>query len=225
MKQFHLKRADKIIICVLIAAAVLAAVFTGLSGKKKETAAEPSHQITHEDYIGKKIGVMTGTNMEQAALEFFPGSEYQYYDGYPDMNAALEAGIIDAYLGDEPALDYTGIIEKIRKFSRDTMQEPSASRNLMLCFEEIAVQNIIGRSGKDTSIYPILIEAEFSEKDRTLSMNFTWGGEAYNPVANGDAHNTGADGQDLDLSSAIVNRISKEIRYERDEKNHLLVVL
>ena len=104
MKPFHLKRADKIIICILIAATVLAAVFAGLSGKKGETTAEPSHQITHEDYIGKKIGVMTGTNMEQAALEFFPGSEYQYYDGYPDMNAALEAGIIDAYLGDEPAL-------------------------------------------------------------------------------------------------------------------------
>lgn len=122
-----------------------------------------------------------------------------------------------------PALDYTGIIEKIRKFSRDTMLEPSASRNLMLCFEEIAVQNIIGRSGKDASIYPVLIEAEFSEQDRTLSMNFTWGGEAYNPVEDGDAHSTGED--EDGLSSAIVNRISKEIRYERDEKNHLLVVL
>ena len=54
-------------------------------------------------------------------------------------------------------------------------------------------------------------------------MNFTWGGEAYNPVEDGDAHSTGED--EDGLSSAIVNRISKEIRYERDEKNHLLVVL
>lgn len=105
MKPIQLKRADKIIICILIAAVVLAAVFTGLSGANKETAAvESSHQVTHKDYIGKKIGVMTGTNMEQAALEFFPDSDYEYFDGYPDMNAALEAGIIDAYLGDEPAL-------------------------------------------------------------------------------------------------------------------------
>lgn len=104
MKSFQLKRADKVIVCILIAAAIFAAVFTGLSGRKEETFAESSHQITHEDYIGKKIGIMTGTNMEQAAFDFFPGSEYLYFDGYPDMNAALEAGIIDAYPGDEPAL-------------------------------------------------------------------------------------------------------------------------
>ncbi len=104
MKSFRLKRTDKIIVCILFAAAVLAAVFTGFSGRQVDTAVGSSHKITHEDYIGKKIGIMTGTNMEQAAFDFFPGSEYMYYDGYPDMNAALEAGIIDAYPGDEPAL-------------------------------------------------------------------------------------------------------------------------
>lgn len=42
--------------------------------------------------------------MEGASEQFFPNSELLYFDGYPDLNAALEAGIIDAYLGDEPAL-------------------------------------------------------------------------------------------------------------------------
>ena len=113
-----------------------------------------------------------------------------------------------------PTLDYAGVIDKIRKFCRDTMQEASVSRNMMLCFEEIAVQNIIRKFGKDTSIYPIVIDAEYSEAGGTNSMNFTWGGEEYNPIARGD-----------DLSSTIVRGIVKDIRYSRDEKNHLEVLL
>lgn len=39
----------------------------------------------------------------------------------------------------------------------DTMQGAAASRNLMLCFEEIAVQNIILKAGKkghfDTTLH------------------------------------------------------------------------
>ena len=113
-----------------------------------------------------------------------------------------------------PTLDYAGVIDKIRKFCRDTMQEASVSRNMMLCFEEIAVQNIIRKFGKDTSIYPIVIDAEYSEAGGTNSMNFTWGGEEYNPIACED-----------DLSSTIVRGIVKDIRYSRDEKNHLEVLL
>ena len=45
-----------------------------------------------------------------------------------------------------PDLDYADVIDKIRKFCRDTMQKASVSRNMMLCFEEIAVQNIILKS-------------------------------------------------------------------------------
>ena len=113
-----------------------------------------------------------------------------------------------------PSLDYAGIIDKIRKFCRDTMQEASVSRNMMLCFEEIAVQNIIRKSGKGASIYPIRIEAEYSEADRTTSMEFTWGGEAYEPVTDAD-----------DLSSTIVTQLVKDIQYSRDDKNHLKVLL
>ena len=113
-----------------------------------------------------------------------------------------------------PTLDYAGVIDKIRKFCRDTMQEASVSRNMMVCFEEIAVQNIIRKSGKDASIYPVRIEAEYSEADGTNTMNFTWGGEEYDPIAGGD-----------DLSSTIVKGLAKDIRYSRDEKNHLEVLL
>ena len=66
---------------------------------------------------------------------------------------------------------------------------------------------------KGTSIYPIVIDAEYSEADGSNSMNFTWGGEEYNPIAGGD-----------DLSSTIVRGLAKDIRYSRDEKNHLSVL-
>jgi hypothetical protein len=59
------------------------------------------------------------------------------------------------------------------------MQGAAASRNLMLCFEEIAVQNIILKAGKDSSVFPISIEAEFSEQKGTLTMNFAWGGNEF----------------------------------------------
>ncbi len=110
--------------------------------------------------------------------------------------------------------DYADMIGKIRRFSSGILREAADGRNMMLCFEEIAVQNIIRGSGNDLLVYPICIESEFSEQEGTLIMDFTWGGEAHNPMTDGD-----------DLSLAIVNRITKDIQYSRDEKNHLRILL
>lgn len=60
--------------------------------------------VSYADYNGKNIGILTGTNMEQESFRFFPDSTYYYFDGYPNLNTALSNGVIDAYLGDEPAL-------------------------------------------------------------------------------------------------------------------------
>ena len=100
------KRTDIIIILVLLALAGVIAfgVANKRSKQKKIIADKPAAEVTYEDYNGKKIGILTGTNMEAASFKFFPDSEYLYFDGYPNMNAALESGVIDAYLGDEPAL-------------------------------------------------------------------------------------------------------------------------
>lgn len=97
-------RTDAVIIIVLliIAGAVAFAVF----GEKKESKAVTStdKEVTAADYNGKKIGILSGTNMEQASFEHFPDSEYLYFKDYADLNTALTNGAIDAYLGDEPAL-------------------------------------------------------------------------------------------------------------------------
>lgn len=102
------KKTDRIIIIILLVLAVLLPVryifrTTGIRHKQLETSGKEA-ELTYEDYNGKKIGILTGTNMEKESFYYFPDSEYFYYDGYPNMNTALENGVIDAYLADEPAL-------------------------------------------------------------------------------------------------------------------------
>ena len=106
MKKSVTKKAktiDRIIIAVLLVMAVGIAAFS-FSVRKRGDAGEAASEVSYRDYNGKKIGILTGTNLEQMSFEYFPDSEYLYFDGYPNMNAALENGMIDAFLGDEPAL-------------------------------------------------------------------------------------------------------------------------
>ncbi|MBO5560704.1 MAG: ABC transporter permease subunit [Firmicutes bacterium] len=60
--------------------------------------------VDWRDYNGKKIGIITGTSFEEPTLKNFPDSEFLYYNSYSDINAALDQGLIDGYVGDEPAL-------------------------------------------------------------------------------------------------------------------------
>lgn len=99
------KKVDRIIVAVLLMILVgITALFVFRQEKRKNTASLQTKEVTYEDYNGKKIGVLMGTNMEMESEKYFPDSEYLYYDGYPNMNLALLSGRIDAYLGDEPAL-------------------------------------------------------------------------------------------------------------------------
>ena len=100
------KKTDRIIIAVLLilAVCIVARLIYGSMSGPKSSSRSGSEEVTWQDYNGKKVGILTGTNMEKETFRFFPDSEYFYYDGYPNMNAALESGAIDAYLGDEPAI-------------------------------------------------------------------------------------------------------------------------
>ena len=80
-------------------------LFSGC-GKTQDTAAisGEGEEVHWQDYNGKRLGVLIGPLMEDAAAEFFPDSEYFYFNSYPDCIAALFAGKIDAFLGDEPGM-------------------------------------------------------------------------------------------------------------------------
>lgn len=64
----------------------------------------PANDVSWREYNGKKIGVLTGTLFENVAKQYFPESEHLYFNSNTDCNAALLAGKIDAFLGDEPSL-------------------------------------------------------------------------------------------------------------------------
>ena len=92
-----------------IAAALLALAVCLLAGcaAGRETPAAAGISegaVGWQDYNGRRIGVLIGPLMEDAAAECFPDSEYLYFNSYPDCAAALLAGKIDAFLGDGPEL-------------------------------------------------------------------------------------------------------------------------
>lgn len=106
MSRKKARKTDRNIVIVFLILIVCAVAVGFLNGRSKKTGNDQAGQkeISYKDYNGKKIGILTGTPMEQATFEYFPDSKYFYYDGYPNINAALESGMIDAYLSDEPAL-------------------------------------------------------------------------------------------------------------------------
>jgi len=68
---------------------------------------QPTGGLRWQDYNGKKLGVIVGPIMENAAKQFFPDSEYLLFNGYPDCIAALLSKKIDGYLADEPEMKST----------------------------------------------------------------------------------------------------------------------
>ena len=88
-----MKRELSVLLMILL-------LLTALPAFAQEAAGAPAWQA----YNGKRLGVLTGTLMEDIAYTHFPDSEYLLLNSYPDCIAALLANKIDAYLGDEPSL-------------------------------------------------------------------------------------------------------------------------
>ena len=66
-------------------------------------AAEEAPGVSWQDYNGRRIGVLTGPLMEDAAKACFPDSETLLFNSYPDCVTALLTGKIDGYLADGPS--------------------------------------------------------------------------------------------------------------------------
>ena len=56
------------------------------------------------------------------------------------------------------------------------------------------------------------MKAEYSEKDKALSVEYTWNGERFDPVREGN-----------DLSARILTSVARDIRYSYDGRNHVLI--
>lgn len=120
-----IKKTDWIILAVILVIVLGSACFylSKQRSQRRKTGPSSSEKVTYSDYNGKKIGILTGTNMEAESLKYFPKSKYFYYDGYPNMNIALLNGTIDAYLGDEPALKSIHAAEKKIDYIKDRLTD------------------------------------------------------------------------------------------------------
>ena len=76
------------------------------------------------------------------------------------------------------------------------------------------MQNIFKKCGNDSQTYPISLVAEYSKKDDTLTVDYTWGGERFDPMTEGDG-----------ISAMIVSRLTKDLKYSYDGKNHISILL
>ncbi|MCR5123232.1 MAG: ABC transporter permease subunit [Ruminococcus sp.] len=65
-------------------------------------AAGASGEPSYTEYNGRRMGIMTGSSFEPITLEYFPDSEYMYFDSSSDLIAALRNDKIDGFLEDEP---------------------------------------------------------------------------------------------------------------------------
>lgn len=111
-------------------------------------------------------------------------------------------------------INYYGIVEQFKNYCTEIMEDTATGRNMMLTFEEIVMQNIFKKCGNDPETYPISLVAEYSKKDDTLTVDYTWGGERFDPMTEGDG-----------ISAMIVSRLTKDLKYSYDGKNHISILL
>ncbi|MBQ9383452.1 MAG: ABC transporter permease subunit [Ruminiclostridium sp.] len=104
------KKVDIIIIAVLlllIAGGILLALLPQKEQQAEKSAAASagsSGSISYKDYIGKRVGIVTGSSLEKPTFTFLPDSEYFYYDTLSDLILALKQNKIDCFMYDEPIL-------------------------------------------------------------------------------------------------------------------------
>ena len=89
-------------------------------------------QVTLSDYAGRKVGSITGVNYDRIIASCIPGAEIEYYTNYTDLVVAMKAGLIDAFIIDEPALDVIMMTDD----SVGKIPEPMATWYMTFAFSE-----------------------------------------------------------------------------------------
>ncbi len=178
-----LKKADYIIIVVLLLLIAGIAFLVMRGGKSESSAnngASPTTNVSAEtsekatslaDYNGKKIGVQTGTVFDEMAKEYFPDSEISYYNTNTDLLTALKAGIIDAFIGDEPIVKYMMIEDSSVTYLKDYLNNYSFSfvfskedKGVTLCSEFSEYMKKIKSDGTLAEIDSLWFGTDFSSK-------------------------------------------------------------
>ncbi|MBP5330797.1 MAG: ABC transporter permease subunit [Lachnospiraceae bacterium] len=119
------KKVDVIIVIVILlilAGIILKLVLPEGSGTGSSSA-NKDVPTSYRDYNGKRLGILTGSSFEQPTFEFFPDSEYFYYDNVSDMVMAIKQDKIDGFLYDEPILRMIEINQPEVTFFREFVKQ------------------------------------------------------------------------------------------------------
>ncbi|MBQ8966578.1 MAG: ATP-binding cassette domain-containing protein [Ruminococcus sp.] len=107
-------------------------------------------------------------------------------------------------------VDFVSFVSQIEDFGRRNLLSPRAIRNMQLCFEELAVQNILPAVGDEG--LPVDITAEYSEQDGTAVMTIAYGGRKYDPLTEGD-----------ELSAMMIKKLANSAEFSFDKTNCVTV--
>ena len=113
-----------------------------------------------------------------------------------------------------PNPDYPEILRKMEEFRRESMISADELRHIILVFEELVMQNIMGVLRPGNEGFPLRMKLDYSEADTSASMELTYGGSAYNPLENGD-----------EISLTIVRKMVSRIEYEYAGENRIRALL
>lgn len=91
----------------MIVAGIALSIAHGIGGNVLSASGNPPGKpaATYSDFKGKRIGIRTGTSLEDLTFKYLPDSQYFYYDTESDLVTALTGNKIDAFLNDEPVAE------------------------------------------------------------------------------------------------------------------------
>ncbi len=122
MKKKTLK--TDIIIIVVLALLIALAVWHFSSGDPSGGGQDTSFKASsYTDYIGKRVGILTGSSFEATTLECLPDSQYFYYDTLSDLTLALLNNKIDCFAEDEPVLRFVSNEHKELSYFKKLLKE------------------------------------------------------------------------------------------------------
>ena len=114
----------------------------------------------------------------------------------------------------ESGADYADVVREFERFGRESMVTEAELRRILLVFEELVMQSIFTHIRETGNGFPIRVAAEHSGEDGTTAMTVTFGGDAFDPLTQGDG-----------ISAAIVRRMTSEIRCRYDGENRISAVI
>ena len=235
----HTKKIDWIIIAALllcILSGILWAVISGKGGGSGISAGEVSVSVPKaSEYNGRTIGILTGSSFEPITFELFPDSEYLYLNTYSELNTALLAHHIDAYLADEPVARathrensaITNLPEPVSLDSYHCMFSKSSERSQALLkqfndmMDEFSADGTLEKKQtvwlkEDTGLQQI-DSSGLTGENGTITVGTNSSAPPFSMIEDGELS-----GLFIDLTYCFARRYGYEIRFEDTDLNGML---